>query len=498
MKKAKLLLGKKIARIALFIILDIFSLATTYFISIWILKGTENIETKDIETILKALPYTAAMMVAIYGLMGLYSSKWEYLSSPEVTNIILGTAAHGLFAFAIQSFLQVHYSKWFFVIQIVLMSFMSAIIRLIVKGVYIGSEYKNTIIIGANEATRMVIDEINDHHAEYRSVIVCIVDDHKSKKGQFINGIEIKGTTADIKRLAKRYQIKNAIIAAESTSKAQFDRIIEACNEAKIKIEPLPSIHYTKEEFEEIKATQVVAEDENKTQSRKDPSYYLTLAKTRYFVGPKWEVNYILYTIFKRTIDIIISLVGIIILSPLLIVISILIYREDGQPVIFKQVRTGYKGKKFNIYKFRSMKINNDVRDFSKQDQHTKIGKFIRKTSIDELPQLFNILRGDMSFIGPRPWIPEYYNLMTSAERKRTYVRPGMTGLAQCSGRNDLTIIKKIGYDLMYVKNYSIWMDIVVIVRTIKIVIKKTAADAGKDTIHAELSALRKSRVSEQ
>lgn len=495
-KKAKLLLGKKIARVLLFVILDIFSMIAAYFISAWIIKGTDKLSPKDINTILSAIPYTTAMMIIIYGLLGLYSSKWEYLTSPEVVNIILGTTSHALFGYAIQGLLQVHYPKWFFAIQIVVMSFMVGLIRLVIKGVYIGSEYKNTIIVGANESARMIIDEINDHHAEYRSQIICIVDDRKSKKGQFINGIEVKGTTNDIVKLAKRHRIKNVIIASESTSKAQFDRIVAACNEAKCKIEPIPSIKLTKEEFAEIKATQETS-DNNAIQSKKDPSYYLTLAKTHYFTNTAWRVHYVIYSFIKRVIDIIVSLVGLIILSPLFLIISILIYKEDGQPVIFKQLRTGHKGKKFYILKFRSMKINNDVLDTSCQDQQTKIGKFIRKTSLDELPQLINILRGEMSFIGPRPWIPEYYNLMTSAERKRTYVRPGMTGLAQCSGRNDLTIMKKIGYDLMYVKNYSIWMDFVVIIRSIKVVIKKTAADAGKDTIHTELSTLRQSRARE-
>ncbi len=497
MKKAKILLGKKVARVILFVLLDIFSLFATYLIATWAIRGTSRIDIQDIENVFKTLPYTGAIMITIYALLGLYSTKWEYLTSPEVVNIILGTISHALFSFAIRDLVGVRYPKWFFIVQVIVMSTIVSLTRLIIKGVYIGSEYKNTMIIGANEATRMVIDEINDHHAEYRSQIICIVDDHRSKKGQFINGIEIKGTTADIQRLAKRYRIKNVIITAESSSKAQFDRIINACNEAKCKIEPLPSIKYTKEEYEEIKATQQTAEENTNIQSRKDPSYYLTLAKTRYFTNAAWEINFVIYTIIKRILDVIFSLLGIILLSPIIIIISILIYREDGQPVIFKQLRTGYKGKKFYIFKFRSMKIENDVHDLSCKDQQTKIGKFIRKTSIDELPQLFNILRGDMSFIGPRPWIPEYYNLMTSAERKRTYVRPGMTGLAQCSGRNDLTIIKKIGYDLMYVKRYSIWMDLVVIVRTVKIVIKKTAADAGKDTIHNELNTLRQSRLGE-
>ena len=193
----------------------------------------------------------------------------------------------------------------------------------------------------------------------------------------------------------------------------------------------------------------------------------------------------------KYANDRLLALLGLIIFAPLMIIISIIIKLDSKGPVLFKQIRTGKGGKEIYIYKFRSMVQNNNVRDFSKQDEHTKVGTFLRKTSLDELPQLFSILSGNMSFIGPRPWIPEYYENMDEIQRHRCDVRPGLTGLAQCMGRNNITIFDKINYDLKYIKDYSLRQDIKIIFLTIKTVFSKKGADAGKGTIHDELEELK-------
>lgn len=198
-----------------------------------------------------------------------------------------------------------------------------------------------------------------------------------------------------------------------------------------------------------------------------------------------------MYRIIKRLIGFIIALIMVIICSPFILLISIAIKLDSRGPIIFKQERTGYKGKNFMLYKFRSMAVDNDVHDFSKQDKHTKVGSFIRKTSLDELPQLFNILKGDMAFIGPRPWITDYYENMNEEQRHRCDVLPGITGLAQASGRNNITIFEKINYDLEYVKKYSFILDIKIIFLTVKAVLSKCGADAGKGTIHDELKDLK-------
>ena len=127
----------------------------------------------------------------------------------------------------------------------------------------------------------------------------------------------------------------------------------------------------------------------------------------------------------------------------------------------------------------------------------TKVGKFIRKTSLDELPQLFNILKGDMSIIGPRPWIPEYFELMTDEQRRRCEVLPGITGLAQACGRNNISVLEKIKYDLIYVDKISLFMDVKVIFLTIKTVLSKDGAEMTKSGVKQELADLRKNKNKE-
>lgn len=200
-----------------------------------------------------------------------------------------------------------------------------------------------------------------------------------------------------------------------------------------------------------------------------------------------------MYKYVKRFIDIIMCLIILVIFLIPMLIIALAIKLEDKGPVIFKQRRTGYKGNEFNLYKFRTMSIDNDVHDFSNQDKHTKIGTILRKLSLDELPQIINILKGDMSFIGPRPWITDYYENMNEKQRHRCDVLPGITGLAQVKGRNNISIFDKINYDLEYIDHFSLIEDIKVIFLTFKTVLSKKGADAGKGTIKNELEDLHNS-----
>jgi lipopolysaccharide/colanic/teichoic acid biosynthesis glycosyltransferase len=206
-----------------------------------------------------------------------------------------------------------------------------------------------------------------------------------------------------------------------------------------------------------------------------------------------WLLNFGVFSVVKRIFDLVVALVLLILLSPLFLVVAILIKKEDGGKVFFRQVRTGQFGKEFKIFKFRSMVMNNDVHDKKCEDQYTKIGKVIRNLSIDELPQLLNVIKGEMSFIGPRPWITDYFENMIKTQKVRTLVKPGITGLAQANGRNGISIFDKIGYDVEYVKKFSILMDARVVFETIRSMVKKNESEvnAGKGGIHNELADLK-------
>lgn len=178
---------------------------------------------------------------------------------------------------------------------------------------------------------------------------------------------------------------------------------------------------------------------------------------------------------FKRLLDIIVSLSAIIVLSLVLIIISILVMFFMGWPIIFKQPRPGYKNKIFNMYKFRTMtnKKDKDGNLLPDDQRLPKFGRFLRSTSLDELPELFCILFGRMSFIGPRPMLVRDMVFFDEETLRRQSVMPGLTGWAQANGRNSLTWDDRFKYDIYYVDNISLMMDIKTIFRTVKTVLKR-------------------------
>lgn len=178
---------------------------------------------------------------------------------------------------------------------------------------------------------------------------------------------------------------------------------------------------------------------------------------------------------FKRFLDIIISLIFILCFWWLYIVIAILVRIKLGSPVLFKQDRPGLNEKIFKMYKFRTMtdEKDKDGNLLPDAERLTKFGKFLRSTSLDEIPEFFNILRGDMSLIGPRPLLVEYLNYYTDDEKKRHNVRPGISGWAQVNGRNSLSWEEKFKYDIEYVEKLSFLFDFKIVLLTIKKVLKR-------------------------
>lgn len=191
----------------------------------------------------------------------------------------------------------------------------------------------------------------------------------------------------------------------------------------------------------------------------------------------------------KRILDIIVSMTFIILFSWLYLILAILVRIKLGSPVLFCQERPGYNEKIFRLYKFRTMTDKRDENGELLPDSErlTAFGSMLRRTSLDELPEMFNILKGDMSLIGPRPLLVEYLPYYTEEERLRHTVRPGLTGLAQVSGRNYLAWDKRLAKDVEYVRNISLCTDIKVIIRTILVVFKKDNIAVDTNTVEGYL-----------
>lgn len=198
----------------------------------------------------------------------------------------------------------------------------------------------------------------------------------------------------------------------------------------------------------------------------------------------------------KRILDLILSLMALIVLMPLMIIIGILVRINLGSPIIFKQKRPGKNEKIFTLYKFRTMTDKRDIDGNLLPDEYrlTKFGKFLRSTSLDELPELINIIKGDMAIVGPRPLLVEYLPYYTEEEKYRHDVRPGLTGLAQVNGRNAISWEEKLKYDTEYIKKISFYSDLKIIFKTIKKTIKREDILMGNEFVVGKFIDQRKNK----
>lgn len=203
---------------------------------------------------------------------------------------------------------------------------------------------------------------------------------------------------------------------------------------------------------------------------------------------------------FKRLLDFVLSLLAIIVLSPVLLITALLVRSKLGSPVIFKQERPGKNEKIFTLYKFRTMTDEKDEEGNLLPDEIrlTRFGKLLRSTSLDELPELFNILKGDMSIVGPRPLLVSYLPYYTEKEKHRHDVRPGLTGLTQVKGRNYIAWDERFKIDVEYVENLSFVLDIKIIFETVLIVLKKSDIATDTRTVESNFAEERKAKIGDK
>ncbi len=186
----------------------------------------------------------------------------------------------------------------------------------------------------------------------------------------------------------------------------------------------------------------------------------------------------------KRVLDFFLSLFGVLLLSPFIIILVLILFVVNNGKPFFLQQRPGKNGKLFKIIKFKTMSdLKSDEKDIHNVSRITKVGAFVRKYSLDEILQLINVLKGDMSLIGPRPLLEEYLPLYNDVQKKRHNVRPGITGWAQVKGRNTISWIQKFEYDVWYVENISFMLDVKILFLTLQKVVKKEGVNVDQNTI---------------
>lgn len=186
-------------------------------------------------------------------------------------------------------------------------------------------------------------------------------------------------------------------------------------------------------------------------------------------------------SVTKRLLDILGSVCGLLLFSPIMVIVAVLIIRKMGSPVFFRQTRPGKDGKPFQMIKFRTMRDATDAKGLplADADRLTRLGLFLRSSSLDELPELWNVLKGEMSLVGPRPLLMEYLPLYSAQQARRHEVRPGVTGWAQVNGRNAISWDEKFALDVWYVDNRNIWLDVKIIWQTIRKVFKREGISAA-------------------
>jgi len=195
-----------------------------------------------------------------------------------------------------------------------------------------------------------------------------------------------------------------------------------------------------------------------------------------------------MYPVIKRCIDVVGAGLGLVVFSPVLIGLAIMIWIQMGRPVIFKQMRPGLQGRSFFMYKFRTMTDERDENGVLLPDEMrlTRLGKFLRSSSLDELPELFNVLKGDMSLVGPRPLLMQYLQRYTPDQARRHAAKPGITGWAQVNGRNAISWEEKFVLDVWYVDNCSLWLDMKIMFMTVVKVFRREGISAEGEATMAE------------
>jgi exopolysaccharide biosynthesis polyprenyl glycosylphosphotransferase len=325
-----------------------------------------------------------------------------------------------------------------------------------------GHNLINLLIVGTGRRAQEFINTVNEHK-NWGLQIVGLIDDDPKVLGKKILNYEVVGRIRDIPRLLRELVVDQVVFVVPRMWLNRIEKSIFHCeNEG---VSTAVSLDLYNPRFAQMRISSLA-------------EVPLLIFQTS--IATEWQL------FIKRSIDLIVSFTALVFMIPLFIVVSILIKLTSRGPIFFRQTRSGKYGRKFILYKFRSMylgaenhralldkknEMNGPVFKMKKDPRCTAFGKFMRRFSIDELPQFFNILKGDMSLVGPRPPIPSEVDNYETWQRRRLSMKPGLTCIWQVSGRNEVEFEEWMEMDLKYIDNFSLWLDFKILVRTFFVVI---------------------------
>ena len=400
-------------------------------------------------------------------------------------NIILNKASHltavikslffGILTIIVLSFIfkyfEVLYSRLtLFTFSIIYLAYLFLIRVEILRNIFLklrNKQFKrNFIIVGAGKSGKLLATKIILEDSMGINII-GFIDDYKEIGKEVVAEKKVLGSVNQIQEIIKENKVDEILVVLDNVSYDRLLEVVDICKALEV------NVRLTSELFDIVT---------KKVSTEKYADFPVVDVSSR--------INKRINFIFKRAFDILASVIGLILLSPIFLTIAVLVKLSSSGPIFFYQERIGRNGKAFKFYKFRSMFVNNgeDIErknmmlDFIKNDQGngkkvinenriTEIGKVIRKTSLDELPQLFNVIKGDMSLVGPRPCLPYEFESYAGWQKRRLNVLPGCTGVWQVTGRSSVSFKDSIVLDLYYINNMSPWLDLQILFKTIPVML---------------------------
>lgn len=413
------------------------------------------------------------ILLVIWGLCLTFFGGYESFRTKGLPEIVMATIKSAIAAFMIFSTITYAFKIHHISRLLVLLMFLLSAVSLVIEKIAVvnilrhirrkGYNYRGILIVGTGPRAKNFINLIHQH-AEWGLKVVGLVDYETQMVGQTVEGYKVIGVLENIPEILHGNVIDEVVFIIPRSKLNLIEQAMLFCESEGVKV--TLAVDYFELQFARARQTEL------------EGFPLLTFESTP---DKLWRL------VIKRALDIVLSLMGIVMVMPILIAAVAMIKSTSPGPIFFKQKRCGRHGRTFNLYKFRTMVVGAEdkLKDLLKYNEMTgpafkmdsdprvtKVGKFLRKTSIDELPQLWNVLRGDMSLVGPRPPIPDEINKYEPWQRRRLSMRPGITCLWQIEGRNRITDFNEwMNLDLKYIDNWSLWLDFKILLKTVPVVL---------------------------
>ena len=433
------------------------SFVLAYYIKFYILNDGPGIGVLPVQDYYMLLPFIVPGYMFLYYRCSVYSPKRTVRRRHEIYSILQANTI-GLAALIIILYMiirEINFSRSVMAIFYVLNVFLTSVFRIIMRKALRsirkkGYNLKHILLVGYSRAAEEYIDRILSN-PQWGYVVCGILDEH-IPGGTTYKGVKVLGTLGNLEYILPENKLDEIAITLSLKDYDYLEGVVDICEKSGVHTKFIP-------DYSSLIPSRPYTED---------------------LMGlPVINIRYVPLTntgnmVIKRAMDIVGSIFGIIITSPIMLISAILVKLSSPGPVIFKQERVGLHNKPFYMYKFRSMRVNdkqNTGWSTNSDPRKIKFGSFIRKFSIDELPQFFNVLMGDMSLVGPRPELPYFVNQFKESVplyMVKHQVRPGITGWAQVNGyRGDTSIIKRIEHDLYYIENWTLGLDFKIMFLTV-------------------------------